>query len=210
MFSYLPPQCRHPARRSLPQDLPNIAGSIRHACHVAPPSSNVILEELTQHRNHRADVVYGRVGNAYLGRLTSGRNGTALLSTIVKAIQCTPVYQAGASMSTHWAFGLWANPGRHVPDPSYIASFSTAAPRRKASDRVQEPSEDFRFVRGENLETPADALRILRAAGDGVDTPTRYEIGTSELRSSDTSWNRWSPVREGFLTAEEAGRLLDL
>ncbi|OCF53974.1 hypothetical protein L486_08531 [Kwoniella mangroviensis CBS 10435] len=67
---------------------------------------------------------------------------------------------------------------------------------------------DFKFVRAEALENPADALRILCAAAeeDAVDgeepRPTiQYNVGTG-------LWNQWVPVRDGLMTADEATALL--
>nr|XP_018265113.1 uncharacterized protein I303_01473 [Kwoniella dejecticola CBS 10117]OBR87271.1 hypothetical protein I303_01473 [Kwoniella dejecticola CBS 10117] len=70
-------------------------------------------------------------------------------------------------------------------------------------------TEDFKFVRGERLENPADALRILCAAAEDEDSkgreeptfPIDYSVGTG-------LWNQWVPVRDGLLTAEEATALL--
>ncbi|KAK6903377.1 hypothetical protein I203_106880 [Kwoniella mangroviensis CBS 8507] len=67
---------------------------------------------------------------------------------------------------------------------------------------------DFKFVRAEALENPADALRILCAAAeeDAVDgeepRPTiQYNVGSG-------LWNQWVPVRDGLMTADEATALL--
>ena len=69
--------------------------------------------------------------------------------------------------------------------------------------------QDFKFVRGETLENPADALRILAAAVEDEE-PNRAVSPDAEVNVEAQQWNRWLPVREGLLTADEAGVLLHL
>ncbi|WVW87145.1 hypothetical protein I302_109202 [Kwoniella bestiolae CBS 10118] len=77
----------------------------------------------------------------------------------------------------------------------------------------EDNSEAFRFARGEALENPADALRILRAAADEEEAPTGV---SSSIRtehnvytgSENVGWQRWQPIVMGTLTADEARSLL--
>ncbi|WVQ73281.1 hypothetical protein IAR50_002849 [Cryptococcus sp. DSM 104548] len=79
--------------------------------------------------------------------------------------------------------------------------------RRPAEDHVI--PQDFRFVRGETLENPADALRILYAAAEYDASQERSESTVSGEGAGQAGlWGRWVPVRDGLLTAEEARLLL--
>ncbi|ODO05134.1 hypothetical protein L198_01822 [Cryptococcus wingfieldii CBS 7118] len=106
---------------------------------------------------------------------------------------------------------------------SPVASTSSATSRPSALDRIHSStplsrhpasdhgmSQDFRFVRGETLENPADALRILYAAAEYDASHERSESATSgEGPSQAGLWARWIPVRDGLLTAEEAALYKD-
>jgi hypothetical protein len=56
------------------------------------------------------------------------------------------------------------------------------------------------------IETPADALRVLVAAGDEVST----QAAAAPAHRDGKIWNQWEPVRDGLLTTEEARILLGL
>ncbi|WWC86561.1 uncharacterized protein L201_001438 [Kwoniella dendrophila CBS 6074] len=73
-----------------------------------------------------------------------------------------------------------------------------------------EDSGDFKFVRGETLENPADALRILCAAAEEEDNITKEEprVNIEHHNVGTGLWNQWVPVRDGLLTADEATALL--
>jgi hypothetical protein len=65
------------------------------------------------------------------------------------------------------------------------------------------------FVYGRNLETPADALRLLcSVAGDN--RAAEEQPATPEAPAGGDVWIRWPPVREGLLTSTEAALLVQL
>lgn len=113
----------------------------------------------------------------------------------------------------------------HRPLPSYQEpnnpqnlSFSSSNPSAYSSNlpstfvkqgNVPKSDHEFKFVRGETLENPADALRILAAAVE--DERPNLRILTEDDHSVEPQrWNRWIPVRDGLLTADEASILLSL
>lgn len=64
---------------------------------------------------------------------------------------------------------------------------------------------------GGNLETPADALRLLSSVADDQQASVSYEAPDFLDTSPEGDvWNRWPPVREGLLTANEAVTLVTL
>nr|XP_019046802.1 hypothetical protein I302_03405 [Kwoniella bestiolae CBS 10118]OCF25732.1 hypothetical protein I302_03405 [Kwoniella bestiolae CBS 10118] len=72
-----------------------------------------------------------------------------------------------------------------------------------------EDTGDFKFVRAETLENPADALRILCAAAEEENVVGREEPRQHIEHVVGTGlWNQWVPVRDGLLTADEATTLL--
>lgn len=96
-----------------------------------------------------------------------------------------------------------------------MTTFASSLSARSAHDNLPLPattsiaSPEFKFVRGEALENPADALRILAAAVED-DLPRDDASLESEPIVEPGRWNRWIPVRDGLLTAEEATILLQL
>nr|XP_019008159.1 uncharacterized protein I206_06714 [Kwoniella pini CBS 10737]OCF46940.1 hypothetical protein I206_06714 [Kwoniella pini CBS 10737] len=86
------------------------------------------------------------------------------------------------------------------PEPSIQPSL----PRHDNNDLGE-----FKFVRGERLENPADALRILCAAAEGEDSKAGDATNVSIDYTVGTGlWNQWVPVRDGLLTSDEATALL--
>lgn len=63
------------------------------------------------------------------------------------------------------------------------------------------------LVYDRNLETPADALRLLCSVADGDHTPVEDRPPSQESVGGDL-WKRWAPVREGLLTSNEAAALV--
>lgn len=72
--------------------------------------------------------------------------------------------------------------------------------------------DHLELVYGGDLETPADALRLLSSvAGDRnhMSMP-RVKSPIPEGLSTGDVWNRWPPVRDGLLTGTEAAILVTL
>lgn len=92
---------------------------------------------------------------------------------------------------------------------SETAFKSRADARPVTANRHSSPRRGRLDLVGGNLETPADALRLLSSVADDhvpvrPDAPVRVDTFEGEV------WNRWPPVREGLLTVTEAATLVAL
>ncbi len=88
-----------------------------------------------------------------------------------------------------------------------LGSSSRVPERPRYEPRPDDPPPRLDLVGG-NLETPADALRLLSSVS--ADRPAAPEALSHpyEPGLEGDVWNRWPPVREGLLTASEAGALV--
>ncbi|WWC60242.1 uncharacterized protein I303_102808 [Kwoniella dejecticola CBS 10117] len=130
------------------------------------------------------------------------------------------INEGDAGPSTH---AIPRQPEYTSPTSNFTDVYSTAAPTTSPLNAMAIPgansnsqlggdaSEAFRFARGEALENPADALRILRAAADADDVPSvgsHKKLSEASSTTQDARWERWQPVSKGLLSAEEARTLL--
>ncbi|KLT42269.1 hypothetical protein CC85DRAFT_328331 [Cutaneotrichosporon oleaginosum] len=89
------------------------------------------------------------------------------------------------------------------------ARFDDAQPRyEERRTRPDDPPPRLDLVGG-NLETPADALRLLSSVSAQQPATSEAALAhTYDPALEGEVWNRWSPVREGLLTSGEAGALV--
>ncbi|BEI80306.1 hypothetical protein CcaverHIS002_0108350 [Cutaneotrichosporon cavernicola] len=81
-------------------------------------------------------------------------------------------------------------------------------PIASSSTRFEIPSRDARLdLVGGNLETPADALRLLSSVS--ADRPAAPAFQPDPAFEGEV-WSCWPPVREGLLTSAEASTLVAL
>lgn len=90
------------------------------------------------------------------------------------------------------------------PVAAALSAPSSSFPR----DNFGQPPR-FDFVYGRNLETPADALRLLCSVADD-DRGARQLDKPPDMPAGGDAWIRWAPVREGILTSTEATSLIHL
>jgi hypothetical protein len=102
------------------------------------------------------------------------------------------------------------------PAPIRIRPERIPSPQPSASTSIQPPGDvapRLDFVYGRNLETPADALRLLCSVADEnreLGPSGEQRAATPDAAGGGDGWNRWTPVREGLLTSTEAAALVQL